>query len=235
MNSVSAKQKTRVLAVVGCVVLIISSAVVSGCTSPSDEETVQKTGSSDLSSLSPPANGVNLPGSVEESDFSESIYIHGAGIVLASPFLPVYFARLGLIQDGRFVSSTAAQRGAFLLRYLCYTGESPDFDCTLVKILCGIDPSESISQNYEVTDQERELSKNLLLGLIQNWRAIGSSSPEGLRESFLKREGKLERQDEFWTLTVETKTMDVLLDQLPWSYTSIRHSWMKSEIRVKWR
>jgi len=44
----------------------------------------------------------------------------------------------------------------------------------------------------------------------------------GLRQSFLLREGRLQRKDDAWSLTVSTKTYDALLDSLPWRLSMVR-------------
>ena len=39
----------------------------------------------------------------------------------------------------------------------------------------------------------------------------------------------------FWTLQVETRAVDVLLDQLPWGLSMIRTPWMHAMLNVDWR
>jgi hypothetical protein len=71
--------------------------------------------------------------------------------------------------------------------------------------------------------------------VIAHWRALGSTSVAGLRESFLQREGCLSRKDDDWRLLVETRSYDMLLDRLPWGFATIKYSWMPGAIRVDWR
>ena len=52
----------------------------------------------------------------------------------------------------------------------------------------------------------------MILGMIQNWTAIGSTSVAGLRESFFQREGRLRLKDDSWHLLVEPRSFDMLLD-----------------------
>jgi hypothetical protein len=56
-----------------------------------------------------------------------------------------------------------------------------------------------------------------------------------LRETFLQRPGKLEWHSDKVTLTVETKTVDILLDQRPWSIALIKLPWMALPLYVTWR
>lgn len=42
-------------------------------------------------------------------------------------------------------------------------------------------------------------------------------------------------KDDRWTLSVERKAYDVLLDSIPWSYSMLRTPWMHSLLMVNWR
>jgi hypothetical protein len=56
----------------------------------------------------------------------------------------------------------------------------------------------------------------------------------GLRETFLQREGKLQPTHDGWKLRVQRKTLDVLVDQIPWSISVVFHAWMPQPIHVTW-
>ncbi len=56
----------------------------------------------------------------------------------------------------------------------------------------------------------------------------------GLRQTFLQREGKLERGADAWKLRVQRKTVDVLVDQVPWSLSVVFHPWMREPVHVTW-
>ena len=75
----------------------------------------------------------------------------------------------------------------------------------------------------------------LLKSVLSNWPALKNTSIAGLRESFLNREAKLQLQDESWKLIVQSKAFDMLLDGLPWSYSTIKLPWMEKPIYVDWR
>jgi len=38
-----------------------------------------------------------------------------------------------------------------------------------------------------------------------------------------------------WTLTVEERAFDVLLDSIAWNFRFIKTPWMEKILRVKWR
>jgi hypothetical protein len=63
---------------------------------------------------------------------------------------------------------------------------------------------------------------------------LKNTSANGLREGFLKRDGLLTRQDRGWLLRVEKKTLDVLLEKIPWGYGLIRLPWNEYLVTVEW-
>src|SRR5215831_16301531 len=80
----------------------------------------------------------DAPSSPEEDE--DSRIVPTAGLCLLWPFLPRFFARLGLLDDdgSRFAGPAARHRAVLLLHYLA-SGETdaPDFVLVLPKVLCG--------------------------------------------------------------------------------------------------
>ena len=174
--------------------------------------------------------------SEEEADIEEDIYIGNAGLVLLSPYLPRYFEGLGLVEGRAFKDRVAAERGVHLLQFMLDgSSGNPEFLLVLNKILCGIKTGAPIIQSINISEQEMELSKSLLLGVIGNWPALKNSSIDALRESFLQRDAHLQLKDDTWKLLVESKPFDMLLDELPWNYKTIKLPWMANLISVDWR
>jgi hypothetical protein len=91
-----------------------------------------------------------------------------------------------------------------------------------------------VSPRLMMTDVDRQLAHELLGAVIEHWEALGTISPEGLREAFLQREGKLVSTDAGWRLTVERKTLDILLTRIPWGFLTIKLPWMTSLLFVDW-
>ena len=87
----------------------------------------------------------------------------------------------------------------------------------------------------KLTDREREVSEQMLNGLLQNWPRLKNSSIDALREGFLVRDGRLIETDEVWQLKVEDKTLDILMDAMPWSFGIIKLPWMDKRMMVEWR
>ncbi len=167
----------------------------------------------------------------------EEIYIENAGQVLAAPYLPRLFTLLNLIEEGAFIDRQAAERAVHLLQFMVNEQtQSPEYQLTLNKILCGITTGIPICGEIEVSAHEREIIEGLIQGMIQNWKAIGKTSISGIRETFLQRKGRLQLKDDgMWYLTVEPGVFDMLLDSLPWSFSVIKHTWMDRPVHVSWR
>jgi hypothetical protein len=74
----------------------------------------------------------------------------------------------------------------------------------------------------------------MLLSVIEHWSVLKNTSVQGLRESFLQRNGKLTLVNNEWLLQVEQKSYDMLLQHLPWSISMIKLPWMKNLLKTEW-
>jgi hypothetical protein len=166
----------------------------------------------------------------------ENIYIANAGLVLAAPYLPRLLQMLKLTDNGAFINRDAAVRGAHMLQFLVNgQSASPEYLLMLNKLLCGIKSGAPIELSIEISADEIKIIEGLLQGMIQNWKVLGNTSIAGLRESFLQREGRLQLRDDAWHLLVEPRSFDMLLDQIPWGFSTIKYPWMERVIYVEWR
>lgn len=174
--------------------------------------------------------------SKKEQDYTEQIYIANAGLVLASVYLPRLFAILGLTERNAFRDRRAAERAVHLLQFIVDERvDAPEYQLVLNKILCGVKTGAPIDRSIVISTDERQAIESLLHGMIQHWNVVGNTSLAGLRESFLQREGRLQLRDNAWHLLVESRAFDMLLDQLPWSFSTIKYSWMDRVLYVEWR
>lgn len=167
---------------------------------------------------------------------STPIHVDDAGLVILWPMFSHFFSQLQLTNKGTFVNAAAAERAVLLLRHLV-TGESeaPEPALSLDKLLCGVPWGTPVPRRIVLTDQEGELSTQLLTVVTQRWAPLANTSLAGLRESFLQREGRLVEHDDAWQLTVATRAYDMLLDRLPWNLSPVRLPWMPTLLHVRWR
>jgi Contractile injection system tape measure protein len=163
------------------------------------------------------------------------IYIGNAGMVLLSPFLHRAFEMLDLLNEGSFVNNTAACRAALFLQYLV-TGDEQYTNAQLAlnKILCGLPVEQILADNVTFTEQEKAVATQMLQAVIVNWPVISNTSIAGLRETFLQREGRITVNEERYTLRIQRKTLDVLVDKVPWSFSVARAGWMNKAVYTTW-
>lgn len=166
---------------------------------------------------------------------SEAIFVRHAGIVLLHPFLSRLFNKLGLLDGAAFKNFTARNK-AILLLHCAATGalQAPDHALVLPKLLCDCPLNLPLDFSLSITPAEREETDQALRAAISHWRALGTASPDGLRETFLQRDGKLEHRQGNWRLRIEKKTIDILLDRLPWNISALNLPWMPEALYVDW-
>jgi hypothetical protein len=176
------------------------------------------------------------PPGEDEAAPIESVYIRNAGLVIAGAYLGRLFQMLSFTDGNAFVDDTARER-AVLLTQLVVTGQAaaPEPELALNKLLCGVPLNMPVAAAIEPTEHELNTIDGLLKAMIAHWKIIGTTSVAGLRETFLQREGQLVRDDEAWTLRVESKAFDMLLDHLPWGYQLLKFPWMERPLHVEWR
>ncbi|MEO7049780.1 MAG: contractile injection system tape measure protein [Ferruginibacter sp.] len=171
----------------------------------------------------------------KDESVDEEFFTENCGIVILHPFLLMYFQELGLLQDNGFINTEMQYRAVLLLYYLS-TGQTqaPEYNLLLEKLLCAVDFDEPIPNYIELTGKEKEESANLLKSVTQHWKPLNGTSAEGLQSSFFQREGKLIKKENGWVLPVEQKTIDILLDKLPWGIGTVKLPWMKEILNVEW-
>ncbi|MEL0635657.1 contractile injection system tape measure protein [Marinomonas sp. TI.3.20] len=172
----------------------------------------------------------------EKTEASDPIPIHNAGLVLAATYIPMLFQRLKLTDGQQFFSLEARHQALFCLQWMADSSqEAPEYQLMLNKVLCGIAIHDPVPNTARLPDGAAPLIEGLLNALINHWKAIGSTSIEGLQSTFIQRGGQLISQDKQWQLEVFPGTFDMLLDQLPWSFQTIKYPWMNKPLFVTWR
>jgi hypothetical protein len=163
------------------------------------------------------------------------LYIQNAGLVLLHPLLNTLFTRLQLMEKNIFSTEAAQHRAVHLLQFLVYGQEQfPEHTLSLNKLLCGMALEDPLPVDILLTTHEKKVGEELLRVVLQRWEKLNNTSIEGLRVSFLQREGALISTPEHWTLRVEQRGIDVLLPFLPWSFGMIKAPWMKKTLFVEW-
>jgi hypothetical protein len=166
---------------------------------------------------------------------AKEIFVQNAGMILLHPFLKHFFMDFDLLAEDRFTNSKKHQTAVHLLHYLVTTEiYAPEYKLILEKYLCGYPIDEPVERFVEISDEMKTECENLLNAVIRNWKQLKNTSPDGLREGFLHREGKLLTESFQHRLIVENKAQDVLLSYLPWGYSIIKLPWMQQPLHVDW-
>ena len=174
----------------------------------------------------------------EELPINQSIFIRNAGLILLWPFFIHYFKFNKLVDEkNQFISIDHAKRAVHLLQYLVNRStDSPEIDLTFNKVLCGLPINSLIPKKIEMSDNEIDIAESLLKACIKQWDALKNTTPDGLRNSFLMRDGFLSiDSDNNWTVKVEGKAWDILLTKLNWGLSMVKLSWMKGFIYIEWK
>jgi hypothetical protein len=166
-------------------------------------------------------------------DLEEGVFIRCAGVVVLHPFLPQLFEALGIARNGKLMQP---DRALCLLHFLA-TGHryAPEYDMLLPKVLCNLPLDAPVDSRIALNEAEQEEAVALLQAVIRHWDALGGTSVDGLRGSFLVRPGKLSRRGADDVLQVEPRSYDILLDRLPWGIGLIQLPWMERTLWVEWR
>ncbi len=170
------------------------------------------------------------------NDIQEGMLVQDAGIVLLHPFLLELFKECELWHDGHWRQLSSSHKAVYLLAWLS-SGDTdiPEYLLPLHKTLCGVPLEEPLETGFELNQTDIANCTDLLKAVVNHWTAIGRTSPDGLREGFLQRPGKLEKKKKGWLLTVEKKAQDVLLGKLPWGISIISYPWMnEQQFHVNW-
>jgi hypothetical protein len=192
------------------------------------------------------AGEIEIPGPQEETETSvsdekqsvdeEGVFVENAGLVILHPFLNTFFNRLLLVKNNIFSDLAEQQKALYLLHYLA-TGKTKaeEYELVIPKILCAYPLKKPVEKDIRISLKEIEEADQLLEEAIMQWEVLKNTSPSGLREGFLQRNGKLFTKNEQEYIQVETNSIDVLLDRLPWNLSIIKLPWMNRMIRVEWR
>lgn len=167
-----------------------------------------------------------------DAEIQEGIFIDNAGIVILAAFIPTLFEKLGMAKDGQIVNSDLA---VLIIQYcVSETMQIEEYELVLPKILCGLDIDFPVNTNIEISEEQKKEVDLMLHSLIEYWPVLKDTSIEGLRESFLRRSGKLSEVNNEWLLIVDQKTYDMLLESLSWSISMIKLPWMETMLRTVW-
>ena len=178
---------------------------------------------------------ISIKEEFSDEDLKIGVKVNNAGLILFWPFLTRLFEHLSFIKAGAFINAETMNQAVYILQYLVYNDiDFPEYELVLNKILVGIKPEDHLNPFVTITDEEKDMAQSLLNGLIKNWEKVKNSTPEGIQETFLQREGILKFETDKVSLKVEKKGVDVLIKSIPWNISLIKLAWMQKPLYVEW-
>ncbi|MCX8525305.1 contractile injection system tape measure protein [Chryseobacterium formosus] len=161
-------------------------------------------------------------------------YVQNAGLILIHPFIKTLFEYCNLLHP-KTHQLTDPESCAHLLHYIA-TGKTnaPEYDMTFEKFLCNIPINQTINRHIKISRKHKTQAKNVIESVQHNWNPMKKSSAALLQNEFFQRSGKLVASDHDFTLTIERKTQDILLDKLGWGISMIKLPWQEKFILVNW-
>ena len=188
-----------------------------------------------LKEISAPASEKNQGKNKSREGEEDGIYVDHAGLVLLHPFMECFFKEFDLLKDGSLKNEGSRNIAIHLLYFLATGEDSPaEHLLTFEKFLCGAELDEPVERFITVEPSMKDESEKLLQAAIGHWKALKNTSPDGLREGFLQRSGKLLLDGFQNRLVVENKSHDLLLSFLPWGYGIVKLPWQKQPLIVDW-
>lgn len=157
------------------------------------------------------------------------------GLALLGPFISGLFSVLKLVNEKEFISDEARNKAVFLLHYLA-TGKTKaaEFELSLHKLFCGMKITDTVPRKVNLTAEEKTEAGLFLDDIAEQWPTLQGSSGEAMRNTFMRRNGIIEKKENAWLLRVERNPMDIMLDTLPWSLSIIKMPWMQQALYVEW-
>ncbi|MBL7813093.1 MAG: hypothetical protein JNL57_12800 [Bacteroidetes bacterium] len=162
-------------------------------------------------------------------------WVENAGLVLLGTYLPAFFRELGFWDGQSWVNERMQHKAAWILQKIVF----PELavvpaDMLLNKIICGIPAGEDIETRFHFTTRLRKECQDLLDAVVQNWDALKMKDSRGFPPAFLQRNGRLSFDFGQYQLSVEKNSYDILLDRLPWSYSTLKLPWNNYLIITDW-
>ena len=166
---------------------------------------------------------------------NSTIAIQNAGLVILHPFLKHFFSLVKISNNLGNIVPAKRELAVQTLHFLA-TGSEEFFEGNLVfeKFLCGMPLNMPVPKQSQLTKKIKNEANEMLSEVIKNWPALKNTSPDGLRQMFLQRDGKLIQNNKDFKLIIERKTQDILIEKLAWNISIIKLPWLSEMVFVDW-
>lgn len=168
---------------------------------------------------------------------SFGVAVAHAGLVLLAPFVARLFDVRHIARAHETRIPAGALPRACALLHLAATGheDGQEFDLGFIKILLGLrcDAPVPFSPGL-LTTADRDEVHTLLGAVVEHWSVLKRTSADALRTAFLQRSGLIFDDPICWRLQVESSSIDLLLDHLPWGIRTVTLPWLSKPIHAEW-
>jgi hypothetical protein len=169
------------------------------------------------------------------SIINQPIYINNIGLVLFHMFIPTLFSKLNLLSsDGEFIDEASQFRAVHILQLLVSGSSYEEHELVLNKILCNMPITDPIPMDIIFSDNEKNITLELVGVVIKRWDKMKNSSIEHFRAAFLMRDGRIILKEDGWYLTIEKRGYDIILGTLPWAFGVVKFKWMPKFLYTEW-
>ncbi len=173
----------------------------------------------------------------EMKETVDKFYIENAGLILFHPFLQEFFQKNSLLNNKSWNDKQSQERAVLLTQYLITGKETDVFENELVfnKLLCGMKITNTVNTKFAISEIEQANCEELWNAVLKYWKKLKGTSIETLRESFFLRKGILsQKTQDKHHLKVESQTIDLLLNYLPWGISEVQLPWMEQKVFCEW-
>jgi len=166
---------------------------------------------------------------------TSEIAIKNAGLIIIHPFINSFFKNLDFLDSTGSIKIDLIELAVQSLHFIG-TGNNDFFEGNLIleKFLCGIPLKMPNQKESLLNDKIKDEANALLSELIKNWSELKNTSPNGLREMFFYRDGKLIQNENEFKIIIERKAQDVLIEKLPWNISVVKLPWKKELLFIDW-
>ena len=155
--------------------------------------------------------------------------LSNCGIVFLHPYLNPFFEAQGLVRNKKLKNRSCQIKAIQLMLYLATS--TSDFteadELSFFQMLVEFPTNDFIVFQKPLTQKEKNDCNIVLQSLIDQWSALKSISIEGLQEQFIQREAIISDTESSIEINIETSSVDVLLDTIPFNFRNVKLPWLK--------
>lgn len=171
------------------------------------------------------------------NEASEKISIANAGLILLYPYLRHVFRELKWVDERFRFRNDSAQQKAILFLQFVVNGRSrqDEHELVLNKILCNWPLHKPMRCRCNFSRQEKAAATEMIASLIEHWKVLKNTSVAGFIKSFIGRQGLIQKKGDGFVLQVQAKSIDLLLEDLPFGLQIIKLPWNEYIIHAEWQ